>query len=235
MNAKREVHKESRNRAKSSSIALRRNAPCSLTRAMDCALEKGASRWLTALPLEEFNLTLHKGAFRDAIALRYGWQPINVPSKCTCGQSFTVEHALSCPMGGSPTIRHNEIRDLTANLMSEVCHDMCVEPSLQPVTGEILNGASAITEDGARLDIAANGFWEPGTNGRTSTCVFSILSLLETDNHWLPATESTRISRKGPTSRECVRSNMVLSLQLCCLLLEGLAKRQICATRGLPQ
>ena len=78
-------------------------------------------------------------------------------------------------------------------------------------------------------------FGEAGTSGRTSTCVFSILSLLQTDNRWLPATESTRISRKGPTSRECVRSNMVLSLQLCCLLLEGLAKWQICATRGLPQ
>ena len=50
MNAKREVHKESRDRAKSSSIALIRNAPCSLTRAMDCALEKGASSWLTAFP-----------------------------------------------------------------------------------------------------------------------------------------------------------------------------------------
>jgi hypothetical protein len=82
---------------------------------MDCAQEKGASSWLTALPLEEFNLTLHKGAFGDAIALRYGWQPINVQSKC--GRSFTVDHALSCPMGGFPTIRHNEIRDFTANLI----------------------------------------------------------------------------------------------------------------------
>ena len=235
MNAKREVQKESRDRAKSSSIALRRSAPCSLNRAMDCALEKGATSWLTALPLEEFNLTLHKGAFRDAIALRYGWQPINVPSKCACGQSFTVEHALSFPMGGFPTIRHNEIRDLTANLMSEVCHDVCVEPSLQPVTGEILNGAFAITEDGARLTSPLMVFGEAGTSGRTSTCVFSILSLLQTDNRWLPATESTRILRRGPMSRECVRSNMVLSLYLCCLLLEGLAKRQICATRGLPK
>ena len=73
-------------------------------------------------------------------------------------------------MGGFPTIRHNEIRDLTANLMSEVCHDVCVEPSLQPVTGEILNGASAITEDGARLDIAANGFW----GGRHERAYFDV-------------------------------------------------------------
>jgi hypothetical protein len=137
---------------------------------MDCAQEKGASSWLTALPLEEFNLTLHKGAFRDAIALRYGWQPINVQSKCACGRSFTIDHALSCPMGGFPTIRHNEIRDFTANLMSEVCHDVCVEPTLQPVTGEVLNGASGITDDGAKLDVAANGFW----GGRHERAYFDV-------------------------------------------------------------
>ena len=43
--------------------------------------------------------------------------------------------------------------------MSEVCHDVCLEPHLQPMTGETLNGACSITEDGARFDIAANGFW----------------------------------------------------------------------------
>ena len=42
---------------------------------MDLAQEKGASSWLTTLPLKEFNFALHKGAFRDAVALRYGWQP----------------------------------------------------------------------------------------------------------------------------------------------------------------
>ena len=101
----------------------------------------------------EFNLSLHKGAFRDAVALRYGWPPLNLPSHCSCGSNFTVQHALSCPMGGFPTLRHNEERDLTADLMAEVCHDVCTEPTLQPLimTGETLTGASAITDDGARL------------------------------------------------------------------------------------
>ena len=51
------------------------------------------------------------------------------------------------------------IRDLTANLLSEVCSDVQIEPDLQPLTGEILNGATSNSQDGARLDIAANGFW----------------------------------------------------------------------------
>ena len=164
INAKREAHKLNRDNARTSASLLRAAIPKSLQRAMDLAQEKGASSWLTSLPLEEFGLTLHKGAFRDAIALRYGWQPLHTPTTCACGTSFSVEHALSCPKGGFPIIRHNEIRDLTANLMAEVCHDVCIEPTLEPITGEALSGASAIREDGARLDVAASGFWEVGLN-----------------------------------------------------------------------
>lgn len=50
-------------------------------------------------------------------------------------------------------------RDLTPNLLTEVCHDVCIEPHLQPVTGEALSGATAISTEGARLDVAASGFW----------------------------------------------------------------------------
>ena len=36
---------------------------------------------------------------------------------------------------------------------------MDVEPHLQPITGEQFTLASLSIEDGARLDISANGFW----------------------------------------------------------------------------
>ena len=86
----------------------------------------------------------------------------NIPWKrmvCACGSSFTVEHVLSCPRGGFPIIRHNEIRDVTATMLTEVCHDVLVEPDLQPLSGEVLARASSIRTDGARLDIAVNGLW----------------------------------------------------------------------------
>ena len=44
-------------------------------------------------------------------------------------------------------------------LLAEVCNDVCIEPCLQPLSGETLNGASSNAQDGARLDIAASGFW----------------------------------------------------------------------------
>ena len=46
----------------------------------------------------------------------------------------------------------NEVRDITATLLTEVCHGVTTEPHLQPLLGESLCHRSAITEDGARLE-----------------------------------------------------------------------------------
>ena len=170
LKAKAEVKSLRRRDVKDAASELKAKLPACLQRAVDLAQESGASSWLTSRPIEEFGFTLHKSAFRDAIALRYGWSPLNTPTRCSCGSQFSVQHALSCPKGGFPTLRHNEVRDLTAALMTEVCHDVCVEPHLQPLTGESLDGASAITTDGARLDVAANGFW----GGRHERAFFDV-------------------------------------------------------------
>ena len=61
--------------------------------------------------------------------------------------------------GGFPTMRHNEIRDMTASLLTEVCHNVATEPPLQPLSGETLSARSANSNDNARLDIRARGFW----------------------------------------------------------------------------
>ena len=48
---------------------------------------------------------------------------------------------------------------LTANLMAEVWQYVSIDPHLQPLYGEDLHSASANTKAGARLDVAACGFW----------------------------------------------------------------------------
>ena len=95
-----------------------------LQRAVTLAQEKGASSWLAALPVQEHGFSLNKTAFRDTLALRYGWLPSRTPSHCACGTRFSIDHVLSCPKGGFPLMRHNEVRDLTAELLSEVCNDV---------------------------------------------------------------------------------------------------------------
>jgi hypothetical protein len=88
---------------------------------MQLAQEKGASSWLTALPLEQHGHHLHMSEFKDAIALRYDLPLQRLASHCKCGQLFNVDRALSYPTGGYPSIRHNEVRDITVSLLQQVC------------------------------------------------------------------------------------------------------------------
>ena len=108
---------------------------------VELAMEKGASSWLSVLPLDDHNFA----AFKDAICLRYGWKLLNTPTKCTCGTAFSTDHAIICPKGGFPTIRHNELRDVTASLLTEVRHNVATEPRLQPLSGESLTHRTAVT------------------------------------------------------------------------------------------
>ena len=70
--------------------------------------------------MQEHGFSLHKTAFHDALALRYDWLPSRLPTHCASGTSFSIDHSLLCPKGGFLSIRHNKVRDLTAELLSEV-------------------------------------------------------------------------------------------------------------------
>ena len=128
-------------------------------RAVELATEKGSSNWLTVIPLKELDYNLNKKEFRDAIKLRYDWEITDTPMICACGVQFSVDHAMVCQRGGFIIQRHNELRDLEAEMLRMVCNDVEVEPVLHEVTGETLNHGANKAPD-ARLDIHARGFWE---------------------------------------------------------------------------
>ena len=95
---------------------------------MEVASDKGASHWLSAMPMEAHGFALAKGSFRDALCLRYGWTPPHLPLQCPCGKPFDTDHALSCGTGGYSIMRHNEIRDFTASLLDEVAATSKLSP-----------------------------------------------------------------------------------------------------------
>ena len=133
--------------------------PDNLQRLTELNSEKGASIWLTTLPLQDCGFYLNKEAFRDALCMRYGWRINNMPLTCACGEKNTMNHALICAKGGFVNKRHNELRDIQAELLDEVCTSVTTEPRLQPLTGEdYIRGNKA---EEARLDISAIGFWRP--------------------------------------------------------------------------
>ena len=134
--------------------------------AIEHASEKGASSWLTTIPMLRYGYNLNKQAFRDALCLRFGWIPTRLPQHCSCGHPFSVDHALSCSKGAMPSIQQNSIRDITAELLTEVCPNVGIEPTLQPLNGEAFNCKTANTKDNGRLDIKAQNVWD---NSRRST------------------------------------------------------------------
>ena len=80
----------------------------------------------------------------------------NVYQHCVCGNSFNLEHALSCPKGGLVITRNNELRNLTTEITAEVCKNVVIEPLLTPLTGEELPKSSNMSNQ-ARADVSAIG------------------------------------------------------------------------------
>ena len=121
---KKQIHRQNRAASLSAIDDLRPRLTDDLKRAVELASEKGASSWLTALP-------------SLSPVSPYTREPSAMPSPCamagslhrpqftvTVVPSFSIEHSLSCHKRGFTTLRHNEVRDVTARLLTEVCHEV---------------------------------------------------------------------------------------------------------------
>ena len=117
---KREINAQRRAAAKSRIDRIDESLSLDLLQAVQQTRDKGASSWLNAIPIEEHGLPLNKQEFRDSLCLRYNLPLPNLPSYCSCGEVFTVNHALSCKKGGFIVQRHDTIRDLLTSHISKV-------------------------------------------------------------------------------------------------------------------
>ena len=131
-------------------------------RLIDLNCEKGASLWLSTLPIKEEGYVIAKNLFWDLIRLRYGWNLKRMPTRCECSSNFNIEHALSCKKGGFVSLRHNHLRNITCNLLNQICNDVSVEPMPHELTGEEFTEKSSIKTSEARLDVKARGFLQAG-------------------------------------------------------------------------
>ena len=152
-----------RDKIKSKTTTITENQCTVMRRNLEQLSETGASSWLSAIPLKDQGFNLNKSEFNDAMCLRYDKSLKGLPSKCPCSQSFSVTHAVNCHRGGFINSRHDNIRNLEARLVKEVCNDVQIEPPLQPVGGHTFHRSANVRDD-ARLDIQAKGFWREGQN-----------------------------------------------------------------------
>ncbi len=88
-------------------------------------------------------------------------------------------------------MRHNEVRDTTASVLSELCYGVSTEPHLQSLSGETMSHRSAITGDDAHLDIAMYDFW----GGIFEKAFYDV-------RVFSPSTESNRHSSLAPVYRQ---------------------------------
>ena len=93
----------------------------------------------------------------------------SLPSHCICGSVYSTDHAMTCSHGRLTITRHNDICDITANWLSEVCRNVERELPLLPLTGENIVPLSANRRDDARADVHATGFW-----GRQQCAFFDV-------------------------------------------------------------
>ncbi len=125
--AKTAVHRRNLSNITKEADALKPRLSKVKQMAMEQASKKGASSWLTTIPMLRYSYNLNKQAFRDTLCLRFGWKPTRLPQHCSCGHPFSVDHALSCPKGAMPSVWHNSIRDITAELLTEVCPNVGIK------------------------------------------------------------------------------------------------------------
>ena len=172
--AKSEIKLKRNEIHKSTLEKIRSNMSDQEKRINEANQESRSYNWLTSLPIKENNYNLNKDQFWDALRIRFNWNIPRLPSECACGSKFNLTHALSCKKGGFVSIRHNEVRDITTQLLKEVCSDGKKEPPLIGLTGELMSEQTAVLSKEARLDISARGFWVPGQKVFCDVRVFDL-------------------------------------------------------------
>ena len=149
-------------------------------RRMRRAAKTGA--WLKVMLSTVNGTELGAQEWRDALFLRYGLDPPDLPTHCDeCEARFTISHALDCKKGGLVTARHNELRDRVADLASKAftpshvrddpliysgramsrTKPMPAESDITNTTGET-TAAPEVTEQ--KGDLLIRDLWQQGTD-----------------------------------------------------------------------
>ena len=169
-----EIAKEREKRQKNKSDLIKDElVDINMKRRLEMAQEVGASNWQTALPIKAKGFSLNRQEFEDALALRYGWSLNGLPQACPCGLAFNANHAMTCKSGGFISDRHDEVRNITAQMLQEVCRDVRVEPPLIRTNGTVFHHRQANAADEARLDVSARDFWRRGQRAFVDVRIFN--------------------------------------------------------------
>ena len=114
----------------------------------------------------------------------------SLPTLCVCGGLFNLQYALRTIV----ITRHNELRNLTAEIQGEVCKNVVIELLLAPLMREELP-KSWNTSNQARTDMSARGLW---INGQMAFCGIRVFNPLARCHlhHSIPAVHKKNENEK---------------------------------------
>ena len=127
---------------------------------------------ISVLPSTVAGTDLSAQEFRDALCMRYGRTPKDLPTHCDgCGSKFTMQHALQCKKGGLVIYRHDEVKNELAHLIMTAMSDSAIRDEPLIISGRSAKSPKAENTKEAndqslneqRGDISARGFWSIGT------------------------------------------------------------------------
>ena len=121
-------------------------------------------------------------------------------------KSHSVEHAMICKRGGFIVQRHDELRNLEAELLSSVCSDLEIEPLLQQISNEQLSKGANKAAD-ARLDIHARGFWQKQQSSFLTSGFVSLTQIRTKIQNFPSSTSYMRMKRNANIIKESTKQN----------------------------
>ena len=137
------------------------------------------------IPVKRNGFFLEKQAFRDTIPIGYNIRLERLPTLCFCGDSFNLQHALSCTNGELVITRYKELRKLIAKILGGVCKNVVIESLFTPLTGEEFPKSSN-RSNLSRADVSAKELWINGQTTFLDVGVFNTLNRCHL-HHSLPA------------------------------------------------
>jgi len=109
--------------------------------------------WLQVYPSVFNGTCLSKNEFRDTLLARYGKVAHDHPAKCDgCGEKFSVQHALSCKIGGLVWYRHEEVKIELIHLAKRAMTGMGAVQNEPEIFPRGSGGASTANNNSAEKD-----------------------------------------------------------------------------------
>jgi len=191
---------------------LAKGSSKAIQKRLERIVETGA--WITAPPSALMGTLLSRQEFSDNLRLRYGMRPIGLCDRCDgCGAGFSIEHGLSCSVGGLVGQRHDDGRDEAGNLAamalskSRVSYEPKIFYGTDVLAGQQDNRAGGAGGNSAavgrraagneaRGDIAIHGLWKSG-----ETCILDI-RITDTDAKSYAGISSKKVLEKAAKAKK---------------------------------